>query len=255
MGIKMEIALGVIIIVLLIAIIVLQFMGKRTSDLSRITALLRSQADEQRDIVARQISDGATEQFKRFGLIQESVQSTLQRNREEVNLRLREFQEQLDSRLSANGQQVRETLQSSRTETNATLQENRNEINLRLREFQEQLDGRLSSIQRNNAENIEKINLTLESKMKSLQESNEKRLEQMQGVVDEKLQKTLETRLAQSFELVSRQLESVGQGLGEMRSGELTEKCGLKSCCPIFLLPPNMKQMRKYREESGLSLL
>ena len=115
MGIKMEIALGVIIIVLLIAVIVLQLMGKRTSDLSRITALLRSQADEQRDIVARQISDGATEQFKRFGLIQESVQSTLQRNREEVNLRLREFQEQLDSRLSANGQQVRETLQSSRT--------------------------------------------------------------------------------------------------------------------------------------------
>ncbi len=218
MGIKMEIALGVIIIVLLIAVIVLQLMGKRTSDLSRITALLRSQADEQRDIVARQISDGATEQFKRFGLIQESVQSTLQRNREEVNLRLREFQEQLDSRLSANGQQVRETLQSSRTETNATLQENRNEINLRLREFQEQLDGRLSSIQRNNAENIEKINLTLESKMKSLQESNEKRLEQMQGVVDEKLQKTLETRLAQSFELVSRQLESVGQGLGEMKA-------------------------------------
>lgn len=174
MGIKMEIALGVIIIVLLIAVIVLQLMGKRTSDLSRITALLRSQADEQRDIVARQISDGATEQFKRFGLIQESVQSTLQRNREEVNLRLREFQEQLD--------------------------------------------GRLSSIQRNNAENIEKINLTLESKMKSLQESNEKRLEQMQGVVDEKLQKTLETRLAQSFELVSRQLESVGQGLGEMKA-------------------------------------
>lgn len=174
MGIKMEITLGVIIIVLLIAVIVLQLMGKRTSDLSRITALLRSQADEQRDIVARQISDGATEQFKRFGLIQESVQSTLQRNREEVNLRLREFQEQLD--------------------------------------------GRLSSIQRNNAENIEKINLTLESKMKSLQESNEKRLEQMQGVVDEKLQKTLETRLAQSFELVSRQLESVGQGLGEMKA-------------------------------------
>jgi DNA recombination protein RmuC len=54
--------------------------------------------------------------------------------------------------------------------------------------------------------------------MKSLQESNEKRLEQMQGVVDEKLQKTLETRLSQSFELVSKQLESVGQGLGEMKA-------------------------------------
>jgi len=84
--------------------------------------------------------------------------------------------------------------------------------------LQMQLDNRLSSIQRGNAENIEKVNATLESKMKSLQESNEKRLEQMRGVVDEKLQKTLETRLAQSFELVGKQLDSVQQGLGEMKN-------------------------------------
>lgn len=99
-----------------------------------------------------------------------------------------------------------------------TLSENRKELNLQLHTFSEQVDNRLSSIQRANTENIEKINTTLESKMKSLQESNEKRLEQIQGVVDEKLQKTLETRLAQSFELVSKQLESVGQGLGEMKA-------------------------------------
>ena len=65
---------------------------------------------------------------------------------------------------------------------------------------------------------LERVNATLEGKMKSLQESNEKRLEQMQAIVDEKLQKTLETRLAQSFELVSKQLDSVQQGLGEMKN-------------------------------------
>lgn len=99
-----------------------------------------------------------------------------------------------------------------------TLSANRSEVNQQLHTFGEQVDHRLSSIQRANTENIEKINTTLESKMKSLQESNEKRLEQIQGVVDEKLQKTLEARLAQSFELVSKQLESVGQGLGEMKA-------------------------------------
>ena len=62
------------------------------------------------------------------------------------------------------------------------------------------------------------ITATLENKMKSLQESNEKRLEQMQGIVDEKLQKTLETRIARSFEVVSKQLDSVQQGLGEMKT-------------------------------------
>lgn len=99
-----------------------------------------------------------------------------------------------------------------------TLSANREEQNRQLRIFGEQVDSRLSSVQRANAENMEKINTTLETKMKALQESNEKRLEQMQGVVDEKLQKTLESRLAQSFELVNKQLESVGQGLGEMKA-------------------------------------
>ena len=100
----------------------------------------------------------------------------------------------------------------------STLQINRDEINKQLRDFQEQLDRRLMSIQRANAENVEKVNATLETRMKMLQESNERRLAQMQGVVDEKLQKTLETRLTQSFELVSKQLDSVQQGLGEMKS-------------------------------------
>lgn len=99
-----------------------------------------------------------------------------------------------------------------------TLSSNRSEVNQQLHTFGEQVDNRLSSIQRVNTESSEKINATLESKMRALQESNEKRLEQIQGVVDEKLQKTLETRLAQSFELVSKQLESVGQGLGEMKA-------------------------------------
>lgn len=99
-----------------------------------------------------------------------------------------------------------------------TLSTNRREVNQQLHIFGEKVENRLSAIQHNNSENIEKINATLENKMKLLQESNEKRLDQIQGVVDEKLQKTLETRLAKSFELVSKQLESVGQGLGEMKA-------------------------------------
>ena len=101
--------------------------------------------------------------------------------------------------------------------TNA-LQMSREEQNKQLHNFGEQVDNRLSSIQHASAENIDKVNTTLESRMKALQESNEKRLEQMQGVVDEKLQKTLEIHLNQSFELVSKQLENVGQGLGEMKA-------------------------------------
>ena len=179
---EIQIIFNIIIAGLLIAVvfllILLLILGKKKSDNSEnnkeIAELLKHNSEEQRDSVAKQISSGSTEQFQRFGMIQESVQSTLHSNREEINNQLRGFQEQLDSRLF--------------------------------------------SIQRSNAENIEKVNETLENKMKSLQESNEKRLDQIQGIVDEKLQKTLETRLAQSFELVSNQLDNVQQGLGEMKS-------------------------------------
>jgi DNA recombination protein RmuC len=190
------IILSITIIVLLVVVIVLLLVGKKKSDIGEIVSLLKRNGEEQRLAIAKQLGEATTEQFQRFNIIQQSVQGTLQGNREEM-----------DKRLSSMQDLTQKSLQSSREEQNK-----------QLKIFGEQLDERLSSLQRANAESIEKINTTLEAKMKSLQESNEKRLEQMQGVVDEKLQKTLETRLTQSFELVSKQLDSVQQGLGEMKS-------------------------------------
>ncbi|MBM7318588.1 DNA recombination protein RmuC [Streptococcus suis] len=55
-------------------------------------------------------------------------------------------------------------------------------------------------------------------RLRAIQESNEKRLEEMRQTVEEKLEKTLQTRLQASFETVSKQLESVNRGLGEMQT-------------------------------------
>ena len=49
-------------------------------------------------------------------------------------------------------------------------------------------------------------------------DQNERQLERMRQTVDERLQKSLESRLGESFAQVARQLEQVQQGLGEMRS-------------------------------------
>ena len=51
-----------------------------------------------------------------------------------------------------------------------------------------------------------------------MQDSNEKKLDQMRETVDEKLQSTLEKRLTGSFEIVTKQLEAVQKGLGEMQT-------------------------------------
>ena len=207
--------LGVVTIVLLLVVIILQIIGHKKTE---IISVLKRTAEEQRNGVQKQIANGATEQFERFGVIQTSIQETLSVNRNEVNRQLGEFQRQMETKLT--------TIQNAGTQSNeqigrivtTALQDSRKEQSNQLHVFGEQVDNRLLSIQRANTDSIEKINTTLENKMKELQESNEKRLEQMQGVVDEKLQKTLETRLSQSFELVSKQLESIGQGLGEMKA-------------------------------------
>lgn len=51
-----------------------------------------------------------------------------------------------------------------------------------------------------------------------MQQGNEQKLEQMRITVDEKLQKTLEARLGESFKLVSERLEAVHKGLGDMQT-------------------------------------
>jgi DNA recombination protein RmuC len=49
-------------------------------------------------------------------------------------------------------------------------------------------------------------------------DQNERQLDRMRQTVDERLQKSLESRLGESFAQVARQLEQVQQGLGEMRT-------------------------------------
>ncbi|EJN94479.1 DNA recombination protein RmuC [Streptococcus ratti] len=65
---------------------------------------------------------------------------------------------------------------------------------------------------------LEQINVQLTQSVKDMQTSNEKRLEEMRQTVEEKLDQTLHNRLRTSFETVSKQLESVNQGLGEMKT-------------------------------------
>lgn len=59
---------------------------------------------------------------------------------------------------------------------------------------------------------------SLGEQMSLMREENEKKLLEIRGVVDEKLQKTLESRLASSFKQVSERLEEVYKGLGEMQN-------------------------------------
>ena len=58
----------------------------------------------------------------------------------------------------------------------------------------------------------------LEARIEAMKETNERQLAAMRQMVEEQLTPMLEKRLGQSFQQVSRQLEQVHRGLGEMQS-------------------------------------
>ena len=76
----------------------------------------------------------------------------------------------------------------------------------------------LHSFLRHTSDGLESMRVNVDQKLSGIQASNEKKLDEMRHVVNEKLEKTLETRLQKSFEAVSNQLESVNRGLGEMKT-------------------------------------
>ncbi len=83
--------------------------------------------------------------------------------------------------------------------------------------FADALGQRLSELTQRNEQRIGEMRTTLEQQLQKLQADNASKLEQMRATVDEKLQSTLETRLGESFRLVSERLEQVQRGLGEMQ--------------------------------------
>ena len=88
----------------------------------------------------------------------------------------------------------------------------------RLGEVRTDLHRNLTEMRLEISENLTKNRDKTDERMRKIQESNDRRLEQMRQTVEEKLEKTLQTRLQTSFETVSKQLESVNRGLGEMQN-------------------------------------
>ncbi len=97
---------------------------------------------------------------------------------------------------------------------------NQNQVNMaENQKFQlQQMENRLKTFSMENEQKLENIRSTVEKKLTYMQEDNNKQLENIRTTVNEKLQNTLENKLNKSFETVSKQLQQVYKGLGEMQN-------------------------------------
>jgi DNA recombination protein RmuC len=130
----------------------------------------------------------------------------------------------LEGQAGITNKNLNDSLSSMRTEASESAQQVRTSLNERLdaltqrlvasageaakqqTDLRESLNQKFSDLSASNAQSLAKMSA-----------DNEKRLEQMRETVDEKLQKTLQTRLTESFGMVTDQLGKVQTGLGEMK--------------------------------------
>ncbi|OOG53905.1 recombinase RmuC [Rhodanobacter sp. B05] len=149
--------------------------------------------------------------FDRFrGHLGEQLVGTSQQQAERIDgfgQRLAALTDGTSQGLQTLAQQLTEDARKSRAETT-----------LALNQFGEQQQQRFAALSAEHEKRMGEVRATLEAKLGAIQKDNADKLEQMRATVDEKLQSTLETRLGQSFKLVSDRLEAVQRGLGEMQN-------------------------------------
>lgn len=130
---------------------------------------------------------------------------------------------------------LRDEFQRNREESSKVAKDNRDELQKSLETFDVSLSRNIREFNENQrlnfessmtrareqAQNIEtkleKMRETIENKLREIQTDNSLKLEQMRETVNEKLQETLNTRISESFKMVTDQLEQVYKGLGDMQ--------------------------------------
>lgn len=191
MELLIYITLGLNIVILIVLLITKRSSGDSGLMKSELDALRTNNNEVKSDIL------------KEFKTNREESNEAARLNREELARSFKDMKEEMVKALDKLGDKQTENAKLARQELKASL-----------KEFQEAFD---KSVKTFNDLQREKFS-ELELKQNKLVESTEKRLDQMRETVDEKLQKTLNERLGQSFEQVGKQLESVQKGLGEMQT-------------------------------------
>jgi len=160
-------------------------------------------------------------------------------NRDESAKMARENRAELTDSLSRTGKEQAEKLEALIVKIEDKNRELRADIEKSFKVFAEGFDRNVKSFN-----DLQREKFTqLDDRQAKLMESTENKLEQMRATVDEKLQKTLNERLGQSFEMVGKQLESVQKGLGEMQT-LATDVGGLKKVLSNVKLRGNVGEVQ-----------
>ncbi|MEK7678625.1 MAG: DNA recombination protein RmuC, partial [Deltaproteobacteria bacterium] len=161
--------------------------------------------------------------------IDDTLRNEISRNRDETNRNSKDTRGELansfqtltgtnENKLAKLTETLYAKLDSFQQMPESNAKGSRDEMTKALKAFQDQFKSSVTELLLNTEQRLDKMRDVLESRLTSIQNDNNEKIERMRQTVDEKLHKTLEERLGQSFQIVSDRLELVQRGLGEMHT-------------------------------------
>ncbi len=162
--------------------------------------------------------NSSAEILNRLALLEEKQERELSSFRQELNQTTANSMKSLGEIISNNQKDLNQTVAERISVIDKNLNDKQNALQKTVSDSFISQEQRFKTFSELNEQKLEGIRGTVEKRLSSLQDENSKKLDEMRSVVDEKLQKTLETRMSESFKLVSERLEAVYKGLGEMQT-------------------------------------
>lgn len=141
-----------------------------------------------------------------------------ERTRAALEKSLRDFREENSAGTQRGAEAVQNALAARSREMNETLHARFDAFTRTLSETSRAQTETLGAFREAQSRSADETREAIARSLEKLREENSKKLDEMRGVVDEKLQTTLEKRLGESFRIVGERLESVHRSLGEMQS-------------------------------------
>ena len=205
----MEYFIIAILLIIVVLLVVILARTKKTKDDSPIIL-----GEEEVYKIRDSVRHDNEESFSRF-------QNSLDRDMTKVGYELKTMGERMDSRLS-------KSEESMNTFMTNVMDRMRKESDLnteRSISSQKAIEGNFDRIREENrlafhdfSDKTEKLTLSVKEGMEGIKKGNEEKLKEIQNVVDQKLQETLDKRIATSFKAVTENLEKLYESMGSLNT-------------------------------------
>lgn len=143
---------------------------------------------------------------------------SITKNKSNYTFLINNIQDLVLSAQNKNLENLQNMQNSSFSNFQNTLSSNQDLLYKIVRDSLDKIDKNLDLSSKNTNFSLGNMRKTIEEKLSKIQSENTQKLEEIRITVGDKLQKTLEERLTQSFANVSDNLEKVYKGLGEMQA-------------------------------------